>query len=268
MKVSNKVVVVTGAGNGMGREMTMQLLSRGAKVFGVDLKLDALEETLALTGNNANFKFHALDITNRAAVAKLPAEVEKAFGSVDILINNAGIIQPFVKVNDLALEAADRVMNVNFNGTLNLIKAFLPKLLNRPEAQIANVSSMGGYGPVPGQTVYGASKAAVKLLTEGLRSEMLGTNVTVTLIYPGAIGTNIAANSLPGAPSMTADSPEAGKFKMTSAKDAGRIMIDGIEAGKARVFVGSDASALDKIMRLMPVKGAEIIANKMKDLLK
>jgi hypothetical protein len=67
---------------------------------------------------------------------------------------------------------------------------------------------------------------------------------------------------------MTADSPEAGKFKMTSAKDAGRIMIDGIEAGKARVFVGSDASALDKIMRLMPVKGAEIIANKMKDLLK
>ncbi|MEY4321556.1 MAG: hypothetical protein RL167_284, partial [Actinomycetota bacterium] len=59
MKVSNKVVVITGAGNGMGREMTMQLLTRGAKVFGVDLKLDALEETLALTGNNANFKFHA-----------------------------------------------------------------------------------------------------------------------------------------------------------------------------------------------------------------
>jgi len=268
MKVSNKVVVITGAGNGMGREMTLQLLSRGAKVFGVDLKLDALKETASIAGNNPNFKFHAVDITDRASVVKLPGEVENAFGPADIVINNAGIIQPFVKVNDLALEAADRVMNVNFNGPLNLIKAFLPTLLTRPSAQIANVSSMGGYGPVPGQTVYGASKAAVKLLTEGLRSEMLGTNVEVTLIYPGAIGTNIAANSLPGAPAMTADSAGASKFKMTSAKDAGRIMVDGIEAGKARVFVGSDASVLDKIMRLMPVKGAEMIAKKMKDLLK
>ncbi|MEY4985193.1 MAG: putative oxidoreductase SadH [Actinomycetota bacterium] len=268
MRVFNKVAVVTGAGNGMGREMTLQLLSRGAKVFGIDLKSDALIETAAVAGHNPNFKFLAADITDREAVAGLPAAVKAAFGETDLLINNAGIIQPFVKVNDLDLAAADHVMNVNFNGTLNMVKAFLPVLLGRPEAQIANVSSMGGYGPVPGQTVYGASKAAVKLLTEGLRSELLATPVTVTLIYPGAIATNIAANSLPGAPVMTADSAVASKFKMTSAKDAGRMMIDGIEAGKARVFIGSDASGLDKIMRLMPVKGAEIIAKQMKDLLK
>ena len=257
MKVSNKVVVVTGAGNGMGREMTLQLLSRGAKVFGVDLKAELLAETSKIAGDSPDFKSLALDITDRAAVAKLPAAVEAAFGEADILINNAGIIQPFVKVND-----------VNFNGPLNLIKAFLPVLLSRPEAQIVNVSSMGAYGPVPGQTVYGASKAALKLLTEGLRSEMMGTSVTVTLIYPGAVGTNIAANSLPGMKMPGADSAAASKFKMTSPQDAGRIMIDGIEAGKARVFVGSDASGLDKIMRLMPVKGAAIIANQMKDLLK
>lgn len=268
MKVSNKVVVITGAGNGMGREMTLQLLSRGAKVFGVDLKAELLAETAAIASNSQNFKSLALDITDRATVAKLPEVVKTAFGEPDILINNAGIIQPFVKVNDLSIEAADRVMNVNFNGPLNLIKAFLPVLLTRPEAQIVNVSSMGAYGPVPGQTVYGASKAALKLLTEGLRSEMMGTNVTVTLIFPGAVGTNIAANSLPGMKMPGSDSAAASKFKMTSVADAGRIMIDGIEAGKARFFVGSDASGLDKIMRLMPVRGAAIIANQMKDLLK
>ena len=91
MKVSNKVVVITGAGNGMGREMTFQLLERGAKVFGVDLRADALSETAALTDQNPNFKFHALDITDRVTVAALPAEVEKAFGPADILINNAGM---------------------------------------------------------------------------------------------------------------------------------------------------------------------------------
>ncbi|HRD39265.1 MAG TPA: SDR family NAD(P)-dependent oxidoreductase, partial [Bacteroidia bacterium] len=71
-------------------------------------------------------------------------------------------------------------------------KSFLPHLLKRPEAHIVNISSMGGFLPVPGQSIYGATKAAVKLLTEGLRSELLDTNVRVTLIFPGAIGTNIA----------------------------------------------------------------------------
>lgn len=188
MKLNNKVLVITGAGNGMGREMTLAAIARGAKVFGIDINADSLSETDALVGDKSKFAFEVLDITDRSKVAKLADRVMAAFGQVDVLINNAGIIQPFVFVNELDFAHADRVMNVNFNGPLNLIKELLPPLLKRPSAQIASVSSMGGYGPVPGQTVYGASKAALKLLTEGLRSELTNSSVSVTAIYPGAIG--------------------------------------------------------------------------------
>ena len=265
MKLNGKVVVITGAGNGMGREMALEAIARGAKVYGVDISEANLQETAKLVGKKDHFKSEVLDITDRAKVATLPDRVIKAFGVVDGLINNAGIIQPFVFVNDLDFAHIDRVMNVNFKGPLNLIKAFLPTLLKRPEAQIANVSSMGGYGPVPGQTVYGASKAAIKLLTEGLRSELTGTSVTVTAIYPGAIGTNIAANS--GISMELPAGSEAPAMKMTAPSVAGRIMLDGIEAGKARVFVGSDASMMDKLVRYMPERAPGIIYNQMKSIL-
>jgi short-subunit dehydrogenase len=266
MKLSGKTVVITGAGNGMGRQMVLESLRRGANVYGIDMSESALEATAAAAGKGAKFSYSTVDITDRTAVSALPSKVLAAFGAIDVLVNNAGIIQPFVKVNELSLKDADHVMNVNFFGPLNMIKAFLPELLKRPAAQIANVSSMGGYGPVPGQTVYGASKAAVKLLTEGLRSELLSSKVAVTLIYPGAVGTDIASNS-----HVTIDMPTGAdmpSIKMTSVENAGRIMIDGIEAGKARVFVGNDAKMMDLLVRLMPVKPAELIAKQMAGLLK
>lgn len=265
MKLKGKVVVITGAGNGMGRAMTIEAIARGARVYGVDISQNNLDETAALLSDKAGFASEVLDITDRAKVANLPDRVIAAFGAVDGLINNAGIIQPFVFVNDLDYEHIDRVMNVNFNGPVNLVKAFLPHLLKRPEAHIANVSSMGGYGPVPGQTVYGASKAAVKLFTEGLRSELTPTNVKVTAIYPGAIGTNIAANS--GISMELPEGTDAPTMKVTPVDEAGRIMIDGIEADKARVFVGNDAAMMDKLVRFMPVKAPGIIYDQMKSIL-
>jgi NAD(P)-dependent dehydrogenase (short-subunit alcohol dehydrogenase family) len=103
----------------------------------------------------------------RSAAEALPEQVLARFGVVDGLINNAGIIQPFSRLNDLDYAAIDRVLNVNLYGTIFVTKAFLPHLLNRPEAHIANLSSMGGFVPVPGQTIYCAAKAAVKLMSEG-----------------------------------------------------------------------------------------------------
>lgn len=116
-------------------------------------------------------------------------------GHVDGIINNAGIIQPFVDLNDLGMDRIERVLNINFYGTLYMVKAFLPFLLERPEAHIVNVSSMGGFLPVPGQSIYGASKAAVKLMTEALHSELKGTNVSVSVVIPGGIATDIKKNS-------------------------------------------------------------------------
>lgn len=262
MRLSDKVVIVTGAGSGMGRQLTIELVARGAKVAAVDMRQETLEETARLAGPNV--KTFVLDVADRAAVAALPATIESAMGPVDVLINNAGIIQPFVPIKDLSMEAAEKVMNVNFYGPLTLIKAFLPMLLSRPEAHILNVSSMGAYAPVPGQSVYGASKAAVKLMTEGLRSELMDTHVGVTVVFPGAINTNISTNSGLAMPAMDSN---AKAMKMTEADVAARVMIDAIEKGKARITVGKDATMMDRLSRINPVFAANLIYKQMKSLL-
>ncbi len=266
MKVQNKIIVVTGGGNGIGRELVLNLLSRGASVAAVDINQSALEETVALSGDKKDkLTTHIVNITDKGSVEALPDKIISQHGAVDGLINNAGIIQPFVRLKDLDYEAIERVMNVNFYGTLYMTKAFLPHLLTRPEAHITNVSSMGGFLPVPGQTIYGASKAAVKLMTEGLNSELLSTNVRVTVVFPGAIGTNIAANS--GVGNTLKMGNEQGAIKMLAPTKAAQIIIDGIEQNRYRILVGSDATFMDFIYRLSPRRAARLIYGQMKGLL-
>jgi short-subunit dehydrogenase len=266
MKLEGKVVVVTGAGSGMGRELTLELVRRGAAVAAVDMRVETLEETKRIAIEaGGRIETFVLDVSDDAKVIALPAAVESKLGAVDALINNAGIIQPFVMIKDLTVEAAAKVMNVNFHGPLMLTKAFLPGLLARPEAHILNVSSMGAYAPVPGQSVYGASKAAIKLFTEGLRSELLTTNVGVTIVFPGAIATNIAANSGMAVPA--AGSTDAAKFKTTAAPLAAKKMVDAMEKNKARITIGQDATMMDIMTRINPVWAAGVIYKQMKSLL-
>ena len=266
MKVNGKVIVVTGAGSGMGRQLTLELVKRGAKVAAVDLRAETLAETKSLAeAAGGRVETFVLDVSDDAKVIALPAQVKSALGEADALINNAGIIQPFVMIKDLTVEAAAKVMNVNFHGPLMLTKAFLPGLIARPEAHILNVSSMGAYSPVPGQSVYGASKAAIKLFTEGLRSELLTTKVGVTVVFPGAINTNIAANSGMAVP--TSGSSEAAKFKMTEAPLAAKQMVDAIENNKPRLCIGQDAKMMDIMSRINPVWAAGVIYKQMKSLL-
>lgn len=268
MKVQNKVIVVTGGGNGIGRELVLNLLGKGARVAAVDISEAALQETAVLAGHQQdNLSTHVVDITRQAAVDALPEQVIARHGAVDGIINNAGIIQPFVRVNNLEMAAIERVMNVNFYGTLYMIKAFLPHLLHRPVAHIANVSSMGGFLPVPGQSVYGASKAAVKLLTEGLHSELQNSNVGVTVIFPGAIGTNISANSGVTFSQPSASAEQSRSFKTLEPSKAADIIVNGIEQNSYRVLVGSDAKMMDFLYRLSPKRAANLIFKQMQTLL-
>lgn len=267
MDVKGKVFVVTGGGNGMGREVVLGLISRGARVAAVDLSEAGLAETVTLAkAQDGMLTTHALNVTDRAAVLKLPAAVIKAHGQVDGLFNVAGIIQKFIRISELSFEDIERVMNVNFWGVVNMTKAFLPELLARPEAAVLNVSSMGGFLPVPGQAAYGASKAAVKLFTEALYAETRGTNLTVTVVFPGGVATNITGNSGVEIPNMEAMTK--GKTpKTTSAADAGRIIIEGVEKGSYRVVIGSDAKFMDRLSRLAPRRATEFIAKQLKALL-
>ena len=265
MEISGKVFVVTGAGNGIGREVALELLRRGASVAGLDIKPAWLTATKKLAGSSAErFLSVKVDLSSRRSIASVPKKVRAALGPVDGVVNVAGIIQPFVRVHELTDADIDRVMAVNFTGPLSLIRAFLPDLLSRPDASITNVSSMGSYAPVPGQTVYGASKAALNLLSEGLRSELRETNVTVTVVYPGAIGTNIAQNSGIDVPSGDTDAPER---PVVAAEDAGSQIVEAIANGRRRILIGSDATSMWWANRVSPDLASNLIYQGMKDLL-
>ncbi len=267
MKTMNKVIMVTGAGSGMGRALVLALVKKGAHVAAVDLNETTLKETIQLAEQyQDNISLHVLNITDRKAVEALPDEVLKAHGVVDGLINNAGIIQPFVRFNDLPYEAIERVLNVNLYGPIYMTKTFLPHLQKRPVAHIVNVSSMGGFFPVPGQTLYGASKAGVKLLTEGLYSELIETNVRVTVVFPGALATNITQNSGVAIPAGMG-SESASSFPTTSAQDAAQTILNGMERDQFQVYIGKDAKLMNFLYRVSPRRATRFMYNQMKALL-
>lgn len=264
MKIANKLWLVTGGGSGMGRSLVLALLARGARVVTVDINRQALDETIALAGaKKDSLATYALNIADKEAVEKMIDQIVTENGPVDVLINNAGIIQPFKNLNELDDTTLERLFNVNFWGTLYLTKTVLPHLLKRPEAHIVNVSSMGGFFAFPGQTMYGASKAAVKLMTEGLMQELRETMVNVSVVFPGAVNTNIMANSGLEANRQQEDSKTKDSRALPADK-AAEIMIDGIEKNKQRIFVGKDSRIMDYIYRINPDWAMRFIAKKMK----
>jgi short-subunit dehydrogenase len=264
MQIRDRVFVVTGGGNGIGRDVVLELLVRGARVAAVDLRTEALDGTRALAvAYDDRLTTHTVDISDRAAVEALASEVTAAHGQVDGVANVAGIIQKFVPFADLPYDEMNKVLDVNYWGVVHTCKAFLPELLSRPEASLLNVSSMGAFVPVPGQSVYGASKAAVKLLTEGLYAELRTTKVAVTLVFPGAVRTGIAENSGAAIPGRNTDA----SVKITSSAEAARRIADAIEKGTFRVCIGKDATMLDLLARLMPRRSIEFLAKKMGSLI-
>jgi short-subunit dehydrogenase len=266
MRTEGKVIVVTGAGSGMGREVAIEAVRRGASVAAVDLNAASLAGTADRAHAPGQLATHVVDVTDRPAVDALPAAVAARFGVVDGLIHCAGIIQPFVEFKDLDDAAIERVFAVNWWGTVNMNRAFLPVLLARPEGHIVNVSSMGGFLPVPGQTIYGASKAAVKLFTEGLHAECADTSVRVTVVFPGAVATNITSNSGVDIP-ISGAAAEKAAARTLAADKAARMILDGMERNAYRVMVGSDAALMDRLYRLNPGRAAGFIAKQMQGLL-
>ena len=265
MKVQDKVFVVTGAGSGIGLQLAVLLLQRGARVAAVDLRRDGLDALAAEAEAGERLSLHVMNVADRDAVLALPEQVIALHGAVDGVINNAGVIQPFVRVNDLTFDDVHRMIDVNFHGTVSMVKAFLPHLLERPEGHIANVSSMGAFLPVPGQAIYGASKAAVKLMTEALYAELIETNVGVSIVLPGVVDTNIASNSGVdlGLPADQTQEP----VRALAADRAAETIIDGIEKNRLFIVLGSDAKLMYLANRIAPKASIRLIQQQLKSLL-
>jgi short-subunit dehydrogenase len=267
MNVVQKTIAVTGAGNGIGRALTLHLLDKGARVACIDKDEEGLHKTEMEAGSLAvRLSCHAVDITNRETLPKLVNQILHHHGCIDGLINNAGVIQPFVTVKDIEMQDIERVMNINFYGTVNMIKVLLPHLLPRNEAHIVNVCSMGGFVPVPGQVFYGASKAAVKLMSEGLHSELKNTSIGVSVAFPGAVATEITLHSGVIPPEIPISQKK--NYTAISPQKVAQAIVKGMENNAYHIFIGSDAKWMNALYRLNPEFAANMIQRKMRDLLK
>ena len=262
MEIKKQNVIVTGAASGLGLELTKQLLAEGANVAAVDINEENLKK-LEVDLNSKNLKTYIVDMGNVESIKKFREDYKKDYSDVDIIINNAGIIQPFVKVGDLDDAIINKTMNVNFFGPLNLIRLFMEDLTkDKKEQYIVNVSSMGGFFPFPGQTIYGASKAALKLFTEGLFAELENTNVRVMIVLPGAMDTNITKNSNV----EVATTEESSSFKMLSPVVGASEIINGIKKNKFKLFLGSDSKFLKLLYKVNSIWAIRYINKKMNNI--
>lgn len=248
-----KVVVVTGAGSGIGQALAIGLGRSGAKLAISDVDAEGLAATEErLTAIGAPVKADRLDVTEREAFELYADAVKDHYGTVNQIYNNAGIaFTGSVEVSQF--KDIERVMDVDYWGVVNGTKVFLPHLIASGDGHVINVSSVFGLLAVPGQAAYNAAKFAVRGFTEALRQEMIvaGHPVKVTCVHPGGIKTGIARN-METADGL--DKDELAKYfdkrlASTSAQKAARIILDGVRRNKARVLVGNDARALDLLAR-------------------
>lgn len=193
--VKGEIVLITGAGHGMGRELALQYASNGATVVGWDINSKALDGTITDIAKMNYPKAYAYtcNVANRAEVMETAAKVQKEVGSVTILVNNAGIM-PCHLFLEQAVDEIERTMNINIMAHFWTIQAFLPDMLKNNRGHIVAVSSVAGYAGQLNLVPYSASKFAVRGAMEALQVE-LRTNpnnkIKLTTIYPYMVNTGL-----------------------------------------------------------------------------
>ncbi len=189
-QIQDKVVAITGGSSGLGEATARLLASKGAKVFlGArrEGNLKAIVEEIRAAGGTADYK--PVDVIDRGQVEQFVNGAKEAFGRLDVLINNAGLM-PLSPLSERKIDEWDRMIDVNIKGVLYGIAAALPIMQEQNDGHIINLSSVAGHVVFPGAAVYCGTKFAVRAITEGLRME-IGSHIRATSISPGAVATEL-----------------------------------------------------------------------------
>ena len=190
-EIAGKVVVITGASSGLGEATARHLSAQGASVVLGARRVDRIQALAAeLAGTGGKAIAIATDVTDYDQVKRLVDAAVQAYGRVDVMINNAGLM-PHSPLERLKIDDWDRTIDVNIKGVLYGIAAALPHMKQQKSGHIINVSSVAGHKVTPGGAVYAATKHAVRALSEGLRLEVKPYNIRTTVISPGAVATEL-----------------------------------------------------------------------------
>nr|WP_296778110.1 SDR family NAD(P)-dependent oxidoreductase [Rhodococcus sp. (in: high G+C Gram-positive bacteria)] len=261
---AGKVAVVTGAGSGIGRALALNLAQRGAKLALSDVDVAGLEETVRqVEALGGEVKSDFLDVTQRETVLDYADSVKERFGKINQIYNNAGIAY-HGDVSESSFKDIERIVDVDFWGVVNGTKAFMPHIEASGDGHIINISSLFGLLAMPSQAAYNAAKFAVRGFSEALRMELLISKapVKMTVVHPGGIKTAIARNATVA---ENYDQQSVAKFfdaklAKTTPDQAAKTILKGVEKGKGRVLIGSDAIALDLFQRITGSKYQRVVA--------
>jgi NAD(P)-dependent dehydrogenase (short-subunit alcohol dehydrogenase family) len=268
LRLAGRTAVVTGAASGIGRAVAVSLARRGCHLALADVNAAGLTETVAQLraagGDAATLRasVHALDVSDRDAVAAFPDVVRAAHPGVDVLVNNAGVAVggTFEQVSEADFEW---LFGVNFFGVVRMTRAFLPLLRASDDARLVNLSSVFGLVAPPEQAAYAASKFAVRGFSESLRQELRGSSVGVTVVHPGGVATAIADSArVPAGVAREEVERRRAKFRKSlrlAPAVAGETIVRGVERRRARVLVGQDAHAIALIERLAPTASWSVL---------
>jgi NADP-dependent 3-hydroxy acid dehydrogenase YdfG len=256
-----KGVVITGAASGIGEALARNLAAQGARLLLADVDTGRLDAVVAeLRAGGADCLAQPCDVADVAAVQALADTALQAWGGADVVINNAGVglVAP---VQSLALADAHWLMNINFWGVVHGCRAFIPQLQARPGSVIVNISSIFAMVSMPTQSIYNASKAAVRGFSDALREELRASGVRVLCVHPGGIQTRIAQQARLGDISAVADTPQAlhaqfDQAARTTAPQAAQAIVQALQSGRTRLLIGADAKLGDLLYRLWPTRVA------------
>lgn len=262
--LAGKVVVITGAGGGIGRELALLAATQGARLALADWNTETLAETGELVrAVGGEVRCDTVDVSDRAAVAAWAEAVVEQYGVVNVVFNNAGVSMSG-DFSELSYEDLDWIIGVNLHGVLHGTKEFLPHLIASGDGVLVNVSSLFGLISMPGQAAYNATKFAVRGFTEAIREEMLVARhpVTVTCVHPGGIKTGISRNGrkTSGQDAASLDDIFDTRLARTTATRAAEVILDGAMRGRARVLVGGDAHVLNAVGKVLGSRYQDLIA--------
>jgi len=237
MKLAGKAAIITGAGRGIGRAITLAFAQEGADVLVASRTLSEVAKT---TEEARALGRHALalkvDVSNRDEVERMVAQALEEFGKLDILVNNAGIYGAIGPLVDNDPEKWVQTVRINLFGSFFSARAVLPLMIRQRRGKIINLSGGGATSPLPNFSAYAASKAAIVRLTETLAEEVKGFNIQVNAIAPGAVNTRLTDEIL-------AAGAAAGEQALTVARRVKEK--EGVTpeaAGELAVFLASDDS--------------------------